>query len=223
VNLQQYADHRKTLGLRGATHVSVLRAIKNGRLQSPAVERQGKGWEIDPVLADQQWARATDPAPRGTNASQGQGRGPKAATPEGQQPTAKRAQQPAKPRPSPKANAKTSPGAPNPVDGLDDDPDTEEADFNKERALHEREKRLIARMDRKTKANMLLPREELLQAQDAAINITRTVMLGVPSKAKQRIPHLTPDEVAVLLDLIREALQNLASFDVATQYPLKEL
>jgi phage terminase Nu1 subunit (DNA packaging protein) len=48
-------------------------------------------------------------------------------------------------------------------------------------------------------------------------------MLGVPSKAKQRIPHLTPDEVAVLLDLIREALQNLASFDVATQYPLKEL
>jgi phage terminase Nu1 subunit (DNA packaging protein) len=70
---------------------------------------------------------------------------------------------------------------------------------------------------------MLLPREELLQAQDAAINITRTVMLGVPSKAKQRIPHLTPDEVAVLLDLIREALQNLASFDVATQYPLKEL
>jgi hypothetical protein len=142
---------------------------------------------------------------------------------EAKQPTAKRAQQPARPRPSPKANAKTSPGAPDPINGLDDDLDTEEADFNKERALHEREKRLIARMDRKTKANMLLPREELLQAQDAAINITRTVMLGVPSKAKQRIPHLTPDEVAVLLDLIREALQNLASFDVATQYPLKEL
>jgi phage terminase Nu1 subunit (DNA packaging protein) len=78
-------------------------------------------------------------------------------------------------------------------------------------------------MERKEKANALLPREELLQAQDAAINITRTVMLGVPSKAKQRIPHLTPDEVAVLLDLIREALQGLASFDVATQYPLKEL
>jgi hypothetical protein len=142
---------------------------------------------------------------------------------EAKQPTAKRAQQPAKPRPSPKANAKTSPGVADPIDGLDDDPDTEEADFNKERALHEREKRLIARMDRKTKANTLLPREELLQAQDAAINITRTVMLGVPSKAKQRIPHLTPDEVAVLDDLIREALQNLASFDVATQYPLKVL
>ena len=51
-------------------------------------------------------------------------------------------------------------------------------------------------MDRKAKANMLLPREEVGQAWDAAVNITRTVMLGVPSKAKQRIPHLTPDEVA---------------------------
>jgi hypothetical protein len=142
---------------------------------------------------------------------------------EAKQPTAKRDQQPAKASPSPKANAKTSPGAPDPIDGLEDDIDAKSANYNDERALHEREKRLIARMERKEKANALLPREELLQAQDAAINITRTVMLGVPSKAKQRIPHLTPDEVAVLLDLIREALQGLASFDVATQYPLKEL
>jgi hypothetical protein len=220
VNLQQYADHRKALGLRGATHVSVLRAIKNGRLQSPAVERQGKGWEIDPALADEQWAQATDPAPRGTNASQGQGPRPKAATPGSQAPTAKQDHQPAKPRPS------RPPVTDLADDDLDAEPDIDDdkvPNFHDERALHEREKRLIARMERKEKANALLPREELLQAQDAAINITRTVMLGVPSKAKQRIPHLTPDEVAVLLDLIREALQGLASFDVATQYPLKEL
>jgi hypothetical protein len=139
---------------------------------------------------------------------------------EAKQPTAKRAQQPAKPRPS------RSPAPDLADDDLDAEPDIDDdkvPNFNDERALHEREKRLIARMERKEKANALLPREELLQAQDAAINITRTVMLGVPSKAKQRIPHLTPDEVAVLLDLIREALQGLASFDVATQYPLKEL
>lgn len=204
MNLQQYADHRKTLGLRGATHVSVLRAIKAGRLQPPAVERQGKGWEIDPTLADEQWAQATDPAPRGTNAGQDQKPPPKAATTKGQAP-----RMPSRPC----------------VPALADDfPEHAEIpSYNDERALHEREKRLIARMERKEKANALLPREELLQAQDAAINITRTVMLGVPSKAKQRIPHLTPDEVAVLLDLIREALQGLASFDVATQYPLKEL
>lgn len=74
-------------------------------------------------------------------------------------------------------------------------------------------------MDRKAKANMLLPREEVGQAWDAAVNITRTVMLGVPSKAKQRIPHLTPDEVALLMDLIREALGGLAAGDVMELYP----
>ena len=80
MNLQQYADHRKTLGLRGTTHVSVLRAIKAGRLQPPAVKRQGKGWEIDPSMADEQWAQATDPAPRGTNAGQDQKPKPKRGT-----------------------------------------------------------------------------------------------------------------------------------------------
>jgi hypothetical protein len=210
VNLQQYADHCKAWGLRGATHVSVLRAIKNGRLQSPAAERQGKGWEIDPVLADQQWAQATDPAPRGTNASQGQKLSPKAATPGGQVPTAKQDQQPAKFRPS---RAPAQPLA-------DDSPEPEEIpSYNDSRARSEFEKANILEMDRKAKANTLLPREDVGQAWDAAVNITRTVLLGVPSKAKQRIPHLTPDEVAVLMDLIREALSGLAAGDVMELYP----
>ena len=210
MNLQQYADHRKVLGLRGATHVSVIRAIKNGRLQSPAVERQGKGWEIDPALADEQWAQATDPAPRGTNASQGQKLSPKAAAPGGQAPTAKRAQQPAKP----------SSSRPPALALADDSPEPEEIpSYNDSRARSEFEKANILEMDRKAKANTLLPREEVGQAWDAAVNITRTVMLGVPSKAKQRIPHLTPDEVAVLMDLIREALSGLAAGDVMEIYP----
>ncbi len=210
MNLQQYADHRKAQGLRGATHVSVLRAIKAGRMQPPAVERQGSGWEIDPALADEQWAQATDPAPRGTNASQGQGPRPKAAAPGGQAPTAKQDQQPAKPRPS-------RPPAQSLADNF---PEPEEIpSYNDSRARSEFEKANILEMDRKAKANMLLPREEVGQAWDAAVNITRTVMLGVPSKAKQRIPHLTPDEVAVLMDLIREALSGLAAGDVMELYP----
>ncbi len=210
MNLQQYADHRKALGLRGATHVSVLRAIKNGRLQSPAVERQGKGWEIDPVLADEQWTQATDPAPRGTNASPGPWPGPKAATPGSQALTAKQNQPPAKARPSrPPAQALA-----------DDSPEPEEIpSYNDSRARSEFEKANILEMDRKAKANTLLPREDVGQAWDAAVNITRTVLLGVPSKAKQRIPHLTPDEVAVLMDLIREALSGLAAGDVMELYP----
>jgi hypothetical protein len=189
----------------------VIRAIKNGRLQSPAVERQGKGWEIDPVLADEQWARATDPAPRGTNASQGQKPRPKAATPGGQAPTAKRNQQPAKPRPSPKANAKTSPGAPDPIDGLDDDPDTEEADFNKERALHEREKRLIARMDRMEKAKELAYRADMEIAYNAVLLQLTTLASSAHKRIKAMIPHLTHEELSEIERIISEIFESVSS------------
>jgi hypothetical protein len=61
VNLQAYARHRKERGLRGASHVAVLKAIDSGRLHEPAVRKEGKNWVIDPVLADGQWADNTDP------------------------------------------------------------------------------------------------------------------------------------------------------------------
>ena len=210
MNLQQYADHRKALGLRGATHVSVLRAIKNDRLRPPAVERQGKGWEIEPALADEQWAQATDPAPRGTNASQGQKLSLKAAAPGGQAPTAKRDQQPAKPSPSHKANAKTSPGAPDPIDGLDD-PDTEEADFNRERALHEREKRLIARMDRMEKAKELAYIEDMEIAYNAVLLQLTTLASSAHKRIKAMIPHLTHQELSEIERIISEIFESVSS------------
>jgi hypothetical protein len=66
MNLKAYANHRKELGLRGTSHVAVLKAIDRGRLMPPAVERVGRGWRINPELADAQWADATHPAERGT-------------------------------------------------------------------------------------------------------------------------------------------------------------
>ena len=65
MNLQAYANHRKALGLRGASHVAVLNAINDGRLSAPAVQRQGRSWIIDSALADAQWASRTDPSDRG--------------------------------------------------------------------------------------------------------------------------------------------------------------
>lgn len=65
MNLQAYANHRKANGLRGTSHVAVLNAIKDGRLSAPAVRRNGRGWVIDPALADAQWAGRTDPNERG--------------------------------------------------------------------------------------------------------------------------------------------------------------
>jgi hypothetical protein len=60
MNLAEYAGHRKARGLRGGSHVAVLKAIQSGRLTSPAVIRNGRNWIIDPSLADAQWADNTD-------------------------------------------------------------------------------------------------------------------------------------------------------------------
>lgn len=60
MNLQAYADHRKAQGLRGQSHVAVLKAIESGRLTAPAVSKVNGRWVIDPALADAQWHGNTD-------------------------------------------------------------------------------------------------------------------------------------------------------------------
>lgn len=60
MNLEGYAAHRKAQGLRGASHVAVLKAINTGRLTEPAVRKINGRWLIDPPLADAQWAANTD-------------------------------------------------------------------------------------------------------------------------------------------------------------------
>jgi phage terminase Nu1 subunit (DNA packaging protein) len=60
----------------------------------------------------------------------------------------------------------------------------------------------------------LLRRDDVEQAWGAAVNITRTRLLGVASTAKQRIPHLEVEEVELLTTLIREALDELAAGEV---------
>jgi hypothetical protein len=60
MNLQSYAAHRKAQGLRGASHVAVLKAIESGRLTEPAVRKVNGRWQIDAQLADREWALNTD-------------------------------------------------------------------------------------------------------------------------------------------------------------------
>jgi hypothetical protein len=61
MNASEYARHRKAKGLRGATHVAVLKAIEAGRLTSAAARREGDLWVIDPKIADREWSANTDP------------------------------------------------------------------------------------------------------------------------------------------------------------------
>ena len=63
MNLEGYAAHRKARGLRGTSHVAVLKAIESGRLTEPAARKVGSRWQIDPTLADMQWAGNTSNMP----------------------------------------------------------------------------------------------------------------------------------------------------------------
>ena len=63
MNLEGYAAHRKAKGLRGTSHVAVLKAIDTGRLTEPAVRKVNGRWQIDAPLADAQWAGNTNNMP----------------------------------------------------------------------------------------------------------------------------------------------------------------
>ena len=63
MNLEAYAKHRKARGLRGTSHVAVLKAIDTGRLTEPAVRKVNGRWQIDAPLADAQWAGNTNNMP----------------------------------------------------------------------------------------------------------------------------------------------------------------
>ena len=86
--------------------------------------------------------------------------------------------------------------------------------YNDSRARSEYEKANLLELQRKTQEGLLLRREDVELAWGGAVNITRTRLLGVPSTAKQRIPHLEIEEVGLLTTLIREALDELAAGEV---------
>ena len=58
---------------------------------------------------------------------------------------------------------------------------------------------------------------ELIEASDAAarfvevVTAAKTKLLGLPVRARQRLPHLSADDVRTLDDLVRQALEELAA------------
>jgi hypothetical protein len=112
--------------------------------------------------------------------------------------------------PKPKTAAALPPPQVQPVQRSDEPPD-----YSESRARSEFEKANLLELERKQKEGLLLPREDVERAQAAALAISKTRLLGVPSTAKQRIPHLSLDEVEILTGLIREALEELAGWEVA--------
>ena len=89
--------------------------------------------------------------------------------------------------------------------------DDEVPDYNTSRALRERQLALMAQMDRRQREGELLERADVERAWAQSVTIAKTALMGVPSRAKERIPHLTLDEIETITELIRSALEEVAN------------
>lgn len=83
-------------------------------------------------------------------------------------------------------------------------------DYDESRARTEYLKAELLELDRQTKAGKLVPAEEVEAKWIEIVTLARGKMLGIPSKAKQRIPDLDSAAMKALEDIVRETLEDLS-------------
>jgi hypothetical protein len=116
-------------------------------------------------------------------------------------------------RTKPKPAREEAPPPRRPPPSAPEDPE-ELPDYNVSRARAEYEKANLLELQRKTQEGLLLLCEDAEAAWKQAVNITKSRLRGVPSAVKQRVPHLEPEEVDLMMQLIDEALSELAAGEV---------
>ena len=87
---------------------------------------------------------------------------------------------------------------------------TEFPEYGESKASTEHLKAELLELERQEKEKSLVPVEEVNNAWQKIITNTRNKLLGVPSKAHQRLPDLDNSAVSCIDDIIREALEELS-------------
>ena len=83
-------------------------------------------------------------------------------------------------------------------------------EYEESRARTEYLKAELLELERKQKEELLVPAEDVKTTWVNIISVARTKVLGIQSKAKQRIPDLDTSAMTCLEDIVREALEELA-------------
>ena len=84
-------------------------------------------------------------------------------------------------------------------------------DYNESRARTEWLRAELMELERAEKEGELVRADEVAKAWGDLVAITRTKIMAVPSKAKQRIPEIPADAFVALEEIVREALEDLAN------------
>lgn len=83
-------------------------------------------------------------------------------------------------------------------------------EYEESRARTEHLKAELLELERKQKEALLVPAAEIEAKWVEIVTQARTKVLGIPTKAKQRIPDLDADAMAALDDIVRETLEDLS-------------
>lgn len=208
ISLRAYARHR------GTSAPSVLRAIKSQRLRESLVfGEDGKPQIADAALADLEWDRNTD-------LSRAPGYVKERAT----------AKAITKPAPVVPPTRQVMAEAEPPGPGESDVGGSETSDAGEFRihdgmtltqasAAEKVAKARLADLQYREKIGELVNARDIEERFGGVLTIVRTKVLGVPGKCKGALPHLTVGDLAVMDTLLREALEDLASIEVADPAP----
>ena len=84
-------------------------------------------------------------------------------------------------------------------------------EYEESRARTEHLKAELLELERQQKEQSLVSVDEVNLKWQTIITTTRNKLLGVPSKAQQRLPDLDNSAVSCIDDIIREALEELSA------------
>lgn len=84
-------------------------------------------------------------------------------------------------------------------------------EYDVSRARTEHLKAELLELDRQQKEKILVKAEEIETKWVEIVTLARTKLLGIPTKAKQRIPDLDTDAIGILDDIVRETLEDLST------------
>jgi hypothetical protein len=114
-------------------------------------------------------------------------------------------------RPKPGVARSVADSAPRAMPIFNATPDDQLPPYTESQARKAYEQANLLELERKQKEALLLPADEVERAWADTVAIAKTKLLAVPSRLRQRIPHLTLEEIAIAENLIRESLEELSA------------
>ena len=119
-------------------------------------------------------------------------------------------------QPAAKVKTATPSSAPRTLSHPPNDPDAgdpgEVPNYNEERARHEKERRLIAELDRRQKAGDLVYKADVEQAQMAIALTLKNQLEALPKQIKQQLPHLSIGDEEMIERLVAKVLTAVADW-----------